>query len=180
MSLSLMIRPIEPRDLEGTLELYRPFVESGPYSLEYEVPDLSEWRSRVEAITARHPWLVCSEGDQLLGYAYASPYRARIGYSWVAETSVYLAGEAQGKGIGTQLYKALFDALLRQGVVGVVATIGLPNDQSERFHQKLGFELVGTFRKIGFKAGNWQDTRCYQLQLQPGNEPPIRHLTSDI
>ncbi len=168
MSSSIFIRPIEPKDLVDTLELYRPYVESGPYSLEYEVPDLKEWGSRVEAITARYPWLVCLEGKRLIGYTYASQHRARIGYSWVAETSIYLAPAAQEKGIGTRLYQALFAALRSQGIVGVIAIIGLPNDQSERFHQKLGFELVGTFRKIGFKAGSWQDTRCYQLQFQSG------------
>ncbi|GAB4409515.1 MAG: GNAT family N-acetyltransferase [Bacteroidia bacterium] len=169
MSASTDLRPIQAGDLRAALDLYLPYIEQGPFSLEYVPPSFEEWTTRVQTITADYPWLVCTEGDHLLGYAYASRHRVRIGYAWVAETTIYLAPGAQGRGIGRILYETLFDLLRVQGIVQVLAIVGLPNARSEAFHARMGFGVVGVFKDIGFKAGQWQDTRCYQMAL---SDPP--------
>jgi phosphinothricin acetyltransferase len=163
------IRLLRPGDAPALREIYRPYVEAGPYSLEYALPSPEEWQARVEGIAAEYPWLVCEQGGKPTGYAYGSRHRARIGYSWAAESSIYLAEEAQGRGIGRVLYEALLGLLRLQGYVQVLAVIGLPNARSLAFHQSLGFAEAGIFRSIGFKAGRWQDTVCLQLALA---EPP--------
>lgn len=164
-----VIRLLQPGDAAALREIYRPYVEAGPYSLEYALPAPEEWEARVQGIAAEYPWLVCEQAGRLAGYAYGSRHRARIGYSWAAESSIYLASGAQGQGLGRVLYEALLGLLRVQGYVQVLAVIGLPNAQSVAFHRALGFAEAGTFRSIGFKAGRWQDTVCLQRFLV---EPP--------
>ncbi|RMF81859.1 MAG: N-acetyltransferase family protein, partial [Planctomycetota bacterium] len=106
------------------------------------------------------------------GYAYASPHRVRAAYQWSVEVSAYVHEEARGRGVGRKLYAALFEALRRLGYVNAYAGVTLPNDASERFHAACGFEPVGIYRRVGYKAGAWHDVAWSQLRLQEPADPP--------
>jgi phosphinothricin acetyltransferase len=112
------------------------------------------------------PWLVLCEGGQLLGYAYASQWRARIGYRHAVETSVYLDPGACGRGLGTRLYLALLGGLRAAGYRTVIGGIALPNPGSVALHEKLGFEPVARFREVGRKFNEWVDVGYWQLLLK--------------
>lgn len=120
---------------------------------------------RIKTYTAEYPWVVCEYGSEIIGYAYGSKHRARTAYSWSAESTVYMSDKFHRLGIARVLYETLFGLLKLQGYVNVYAGVGLPNVKSEEFHQTLGFYEVGTFKNIGFKFGNWHDTRWFQLHL---------------
>jgi len=79
------------------------------------------------------------------------------------------------------LYQTLFSLLRLQGYFNVYAGVGLPNKKSESFHQALGFEEIGIFKKVGYKLGNWHDTRWFQLHLanHPQN-PPFPQKLADV
>lgn len=68
--------------------------------------------------------------------------------------------------------------LSRQGLRIACAGIALPNDASVALHERFGFELVGVFRRIGWKAGAWRDVGWWQVELlaptddQPA--PPVK------
>ena len=104
-----------------------------------------------------YPCLVYVENNEILGYAYASPYCERIAYIYSTDLSIYLHPYAKGKGIGTKLYLALMDILQKQGFYNVYACITGQNHNSIAFHSKLGFKKIATFENSGYKFGEWLD-----------------------
>lgn len=119
-----------------------------------------------------YPWLVADDDGALLGYAYASAHRARHAYRWSADTAIYVADEAQGRGVGRALYTVLLDVLTRQGFVTAFGGIAMPNEASVALHKTMGFERVGRYRNVGFKQGAWHDTEWWGRPLATAQSPP--------
>jgi L-amino acid N-acyltransferase YncA len=165
MPSNLNIRLITLADAEATLAIYAPYVQNTIISFEYEVPALEDWIKRIETNTAEYPWLVCEDGSRMVGYAYGSKHRYRTAYSWSPESTVYMAEDYHRRGIARILYETLFALLKLQGYFNVYAGVGLPNVKSEAFHEAMGFQEIGIFKKVGYKLGNWHDTRWFQLHL---------------
>lgn len=164
--LLLMIRDAQEGDVEGIRRVYNHYIEHTVVSFEETPVSAEEMWSRIDLITsANFPWLVFEEGDELLGYAYAGPWHKRAAYRFSAETSVYLAPTAVGKGIGTQLYEVLLDRLREQGIHMVIGGVALPNPASVRLHEKMGFEKAAHYKEVGWKMGRWIDVGYWQLAL---------------
>jgi phosphinothricin acetyltransferase len=154
-----------PRDAAACAEIYAPFVRETAISFEDEPPDASEFARRITEGSASYPWLVAEDAGRVMGYAYASPHRQRAAYRWAADVAVYVAPGQRRKGQGRALYEALLWLLPRQGVRIACAGIALPNPASVGLHQALGFQLVGVYRRIGWKAGAWHDVGWWQVEL---------------
>ena len=150
-----MIRPALEADLPAILAIYGPYILTSTATFEYEVPSLSAFTDRFRGITAQFPWLVWEEDGEILGYAYGSAPYTRPAYAWCAESSVYLAPAARGRGIGTALYAALEEILRTQGYQVLYALVTQENAASLRFHEKLGFRQMVLFPDCGFKFGRW-------------------------
>ena len=73
----MTIRSAAPADAPALLAIYAPYVAETAVSFEYDVPTEAEFARRMEGILARYPYLVLSEGDEMLGYAYAGPFKGR-------------------------------------------------------------------------------------------------------
>ena len=123
-----------------------------------------------------YPWFVGEEEGSIVGYAASSAFRTRPAYRWTVETGVYLAPEAQGRGIGAALLLRLLDTLTRQGFVSAVGAIALPNDASIALHEKLGFTRSGTYHGVGYKMGEWLDVGLWQKELAPRDRTPAEPL----
>jgi L-amino acid N-acyltransferase YncA len=163
-----MIRHADPqRDGAPCAAIYAPYVDGRGTSFEERPPARDEFARRIERVSAGHPWLVAERGSEIAGFAYATSHRERPAYRWTAETSVYIAGDHQGQGVGKALYGALFELLRRQGLHVALAGITLPNEASVGLHESFGFERVGVYRQVGFKAGGWRDVSWWQLMLAP-------------
>ena len=179
---SLRIRHADPaRDGAACAEIYAPFVRDSPVSFEEREPDAQEVADRIELTARTHPWLVAETDDRLVGYAYATAHRGRAAYQWAADVAVYVADGQRRKGIGRALYGALLPLLVRQGLRIACAGITLPNDASVALHEACGFEPVGVYRRIGWKAGAWRDVGWWQVELvrasdgrPPDPGPPAR------
>lgn len=164
-----MIRDAVPADAAACARIYAPYVTDTVISFEARPPTPSEVRCRMEQA---HLWLVAEDDGEVCGYAYGSPHREREAYRWAADVSIYLAAQHQRRGLGRRLYARLFDGLRDRGACTLCAGIALPNPASEALHRGMGFEEVGTYRRIGYKLGRWVDVRWYQLDLRPSPEPP--------
>ena len=164
------IRLAGASDAAAIASIYRPYVEGSRISFEEQAPDAAEMAARMES--ALHPWLIAEEDGHVLGYASSSPYHRRPAYRWTVETSIYLAPEAQGRGMGRQLLSALIELLTRQGYVTAIASIALPNPISIALHERLGFVPAGTYRGVGFKLGEWTDVSLWQRDLAPRTAAP--------
>jgi L-amino acid N-acyltransferase YncA len=171
----VIIRHAEPaRDGAGCAAIYAPSVTDGVASFEEWPPDAAEMTHRIEWAARLYPWLVAEEAGELAGYAYATKHRDRAAYRWAADVSVYISAHYQRRGVGRALYGALLELLGRQGVLVVCAGITLPNPASVGLHEACGFQPVGIYRRIGWKAGSWWDTGWWELELVPATDgrPP--------
>lgn len=153
----IKIRSAVVTDVKELLSIYTPYIKETAITFETTVPTEEEFSQRVERILQDFPYLVAVEEKKILGYAYASPYYNRSAYDWTVELSVYVAQDARGKGVGGLLYCHLEEVLLKRGFKNLLACIALPNDASLKMHEKMGYEQVAHFKKVGYKFGVWHD-----------------------
>ena len=172
--MAFLIRLAVADDAASLAAIYRPYVEESRISFEEVAPDAAEMTARMQG--ELYPWFVAEEDDFIVGYAASSPFRTRPAYRWTVETGVYLAPEAQGRGIGAALLLRLLDTLTRQGFVSAVGAIALPNDASIALHEKLGFTRSGTYHGVGYKMGEWLDVGLWQKELAPRDRTPAEPL----
>lgn len=161
-----MMRPATASDAEAIAQIYNYYITDTIVTFE-EVPvGRDEMASRIADIAAAGlPWIVAEADGVVVGYAYASPWKQRIGYRFSVESTVYLAHDATGCGTGTQLYRELIALLTGRGLHLVIGGIGLPNPASIALHERLGFEKVAHFREVGTKFGKWVDVGYWQLRV---------------
>ena len=168
------LRPATAADAAALAALYAPHVASGTATFELEPPDASEMERRWRDVAGRGlPYLVAVSDSEVLGYAYAAPYRPRAAYRFTLEDSIYLRDDARGKGIGRALLTALIDACERFGARQMIAVIGdSGNAASIGVHAALGFRHVGVLGSVGNKFSRWLDVVLMQRALGPGDGAP--------
>lgn len=159
------VRDATAADATACAALYAPYVTDTTVSFEEEPPDAAEMARRIAAAQEQHAWLVGVVGDVVVGYAYAGSFRSRTAYRHTCEVSVYVDPDRRGGGVGRTLYTSLIDRMRASGMRLAVGGATMPNPASERLHRSLGFEVVGTFRDVGFKQGRWCDVRWFQKVL---------------
>ena len=172
MSEAVAIRPATESDLRSITDIYGHAVRTGTASYEYDPPSQSEMTNRFNALKASgFPYLVAEANGAVIGYAYAGPFRTRPAYRFMVEDSIYLAPEAQGRGIGKLLLRQLVRECEALGFRQVTAVIGDPavNLASLRLHAALGFIECGRIAGSGFKFGRWCDTVLMQLAMNGGS-----------
>ncbi|HEY1621225.1 MAG TPA: GNAT family N-acetyltransferase [Streptosporangiaceae bacterium] len=167
----LVIRDAVTADAAACAAVYAPYVIGTAATFESEPPGPAEMVGRIEAAQRRHAWLVAEDDGSVIGYAYGGPFRTRPAYHWSCEVSIYLEPGRRRTGTGRALYGALLERLAGRGIRTVVAGMTLPNEASAGLHAALGFEPVGTYRRIGWKLGAWHDVAWVQRTL-PGADPP--------
>lgn len=169
-ALPPVVRPAIESDLAAITALYAGEVHDGVATYEYDAPDEAEMTRRWQAIVAQgYPYLVAEVDSQFAGYAYASSFRARIGYRFTVENSVYVAPGMQGRGVGSALLARLIAECEVRGFRQMIAVLGeAANVASIRLHERFGFRHGGTFPGIAWKHGRWLDTVFLQRDLGPG------------
>jgi L-amino acid N-acyltransferase YncA len=160
-----MLRSCTVDDAVRICDIYNHYVLETVITFEESVVAPTEMAQRILDVTSRLPWLVWERDSEILGYAYASPWKVRSAYKNSVESTVYLAPTATGQGIGTKLYAALIADLRRRGLHCVVGGAALPNPASIALHEKMGFVKVAQFREIGFKHDRWIDVAYWELIL---------------
>jgi L-amino acid N-acyltransferase YncA len=167
-----MIRDAEAADAERCAAIYAPYVRETTISFESEPPAAEEMARRIAEAQRAHAWLVLETDGEVVGYAYGGPFMARAAYQWATSVSVYLEQGRRRTGGGRALYEALFERLAARGHRTALAGIAVPNDASIGLHRALGFEPVGTYRRVGWKLGRWHDVAWYQRALGEDDGPP--------
>jgi phosphinothricin acetyltransferase len=154
-------------------------VEKTAITFEYEVPSTEEFRQRIRETLRRYPYLAAVTDGRIVGYAYAGVFKGRRAYDWAVETTVYIREDRKGQGIGRLLYEALEEQLRRQNIQNMYACIAAAEEEdayltadSPRFHEHMGFTLVGTFHKCGYKFGKWYDMIWMEKMLGEHEECP--------
>jgi L-amino acid N-acyltransferase YncA len=160
-----VVRSATPDDLGSVAAIYAEQVRTGISTFDLDAPELGYWQHRLDSTEPGDHFLVADRDGEVIGFAYSSSYRPRPGYRLTRETSVYLAEEARGQGLGRLLYDALVPRLRADGMHVALALVALPNPASVALHEACGFEHLGTMREVGRKFDRWLDTAWFQLLL---------------
>jgi len=166
MEGTTVIREAVGADVDAICRIYNHYVIESTITFEEQaVSPLEMSRRLADTASTCLPWLVAEQGGDIKGYAFASNWKARSAYRHSTETTIYLAPDAVGRGLGTRLYQALLGRLVDCGRHVAIGGVALPNDASISLHEKLGFRKVAHFREVGFKFGRWIDTTYWQRML---------------
>ena len=160
-----LIRRVRPHDAADIVAIYNHHVLETVVTFEETPVDEATMRGRIADIEASHAWFVAELEGRVAGYAYASAWRARSAYRRSVETTVYVARDALGRGLGTALYGALLPELAQRGFHAAMGGIALPNPGSVALHERMGFAKVAHFREVGWKLGRWIDVGYWQRML---------------
>ncbi|MBI3288213.1 MAG: N-acetyltransferase [Elusimicrobia bacterium] len=165
--MSVDIRAARPQDAEALARVYNHYIEKTIVTFEESPVTAADMRARLAEIQGHSlPWLVAESGGALLGYAYGAKWKGRCSYRFSTESTIYLAQDAVGRGVGSSLYAALLAELRARKLHVVIGGVALPNDASIRLHEKLGFQKAAHFKEVGFKFGRWIDVGYWQLTLE--------------
>ena len=169
-----VIRDANEADMARVQHIYAHHVLHGLASFEEQAPTIEQMLARrIDVLHQGLPFLVAELNGAVIGYSYAAAYRARSGYRYTIEDSVYLADGLAGRGVGGTLLTALIERCELGPWRQMIAVIGdSGNAASIGLHRKLGFRLVGTLRAVGFKLGRWVDSVLMQRDLGPGDKAP--------
>ena len=163
----------ETGDAAACAAIYAPYVRDTAITFEWDPPSDEEMAQRIESSRRTHAWLVAEEDGRVVGYAYGRPFKERAAYQWSCEVSVYVEVGRRRTGAGRALYEELFTRLAARGYVTACAGMTLPNDASAGLHKAMGFEPVGTYRRIGWKHNTWHDVAWAQRPLHTPANPPL-------
>lgn len=161
-----MLRSATPADAADITAIYNHYVLHTIVTFEEEPITAREMAKRIaEVLAAGRPWFVWAEHGKVLGYSYASGWKSRCSFRFSLETTVYLDPTATRRGLGTQLYSALIEALRAQKYHALIGGVSLPNPGSVALHEKLGFKKIGHFKEVGWKFDQWIDVGYWELVL---------------
>jgi phosphinothricin acetyltransferase len=159
----ITIRRAERADLPALLDIYNHYVLTTPITFDIEPRTLAQRQAWFEQFSAagRYRCFVAVKADQPIGWSCSAPFKEKAAYATTIETSIYLAPDAHGHGLGRRLYETLFDALKGEDIHRAYAGITLPNDASVGAHKALGFQLIGVQPEVGRKFERYWDVGLF-------------------
>jgi len=158
------IRDATIADLPALTDIINHYIVHTPINFDvepYTVDARREWFEE-HAAHGKYRLVVAEEAGQLVGYATTSRWRPKAAYGTTVESSVYCRHDACGRGIGSALYRALFDAIKTEDIHMIVAGATMPNAASKALHARAGFHQVGVFKAVGRKFGQFWDVAWFQ------------------
>ncbi len=151
--------------------IYAHYVLSSLATFEETPPSLDVMHARRRACLDNGlPYLVAVAEGEVMGFAYASAYHARLAYRFTVEDSVYVADGMRGRGVGSVLLGQLIERCEAGPRRQMIAVVGdSANAGSIGLHRRFGFEIIGVLRSVGYKFGRWVDTPILQRALGSGD-----------
>lgn len=164
------IRVAAEGDLPAILRIYNHYVETSHATFDTERLTVGERKGWMRQFDETGPYrlIVAHRGPSLCGFAYSAQFRSRPAYDVSVETTVYVAPEAIGGGLGRALYGSLLEAVDDAGIHRAYAGIALPNEPSVGLHEQFGFRRVGTFSEVGYKFGRYWDVAWFERRPRGG------------
>jgi phosphinothricin acetyltransferase len=158
---AIEIRDLWPDDWPEVAAIYEAGIATRNATFETETPAWEAW----DAAHTGHR-LVAVENGWLAGWAALSPVSDRCCYAGVAENSVYVHPQAQGRGVGYALLDRLVTDAEADGIWTIQTGIFPENTASLRLHSRCGFRVVGTRERLGQLDGVWRDVVFLERRSQ--------------
>jgi phosphinothricin acetyltransferase len=171
----VITRPALFSGLQRLLEIYNYYILNTPITFStqaFTVEEFGHWFEE-HSDGNRYRLVVAVENEddrRIIGYAGTGRFRPKQAYETTVETTIYCRPECRQRGVGTLLYRALFELIAGEDIHRVVAGVTLPNPASMALHQRFGFRHVGTFTENGRKFGKYWDVAWFERPLQLGQE----------
>lgn len=164
IAVAVTVTSASPIHAQPIADIYNHYIANTCITFELDRVTSEDMAKRIADVqNIGLPWLVALEGDGVVGYAYATQWRARKAYQSSVESTIYLDDRHRGRGLGTSLYGELIEQLRRLELHAVIGGVAQPNDASARLHEALGFKKVAHFEQVGHKLGRWVDVAYWQL-----------------
>ncbi len=166
-----IIRPSRPEDIPAITAIYTDHVLNGTGTFELEPPSEADMANRrADVLSKGLPYLVATDGNKVLGFAYCNWFKPRPAYRFSAEDSIYLAPDAQGLGLGRALLTELAVQAEKAGIRKLIAVIGdSANAGSIGVHRSVGFSHAGVLKSCGWKFSQWRDVVLMDKALGLGD-----------
>ena len=164
----IVIRPAERSDLTRLTEIYNHYVINTPITFDLKpvtVEQRAGWFNDHND-GARYRLFVANQGGRVLGFAATGRFRDKAAYDTTVETTIYCAPEATGRGIGSMMYRTLFDAIRDEDIHRIMGGITMPNEASLKLHERFGFKQVAMFSENGRKFGRYWDVCWLERPLR--------------
>jgi L-amino acid N-acyltransferase YncA len=160
------ITDADPGHAAEIAAIYAHHVKVGTASFDSVGPSAEVWAAKIGNINQRGwPFVVATDAERVIGYAYATQFRDRPAYAHTCENSIYVHPDAVGRGVGSALMAALIERATKAGFREMIAVIGGGEPASIALHAKAGFRHAGRMEKVGLKFGRLLDTVYMQLSL---------------
>lgn len=169
-----IIRPSIDADLPAITAIYGHHVLHGTGTFEVDPPSLQDMTNRRQEVLSRGlPYLVATDNDRVVGFAYCNWFKPRPAYRFSAEDSIYMAPDFHGRGAGRALLSELVSSAQRSGVRKLIAVIGdSANAGSIGVHRSVGFQAVGVLQSCGWKFNRWLDVVMMDMAIGEGDQTP--------
>ncbi|HJE61249.1 MAG TPA: metalloregulator ArsR/SmtB family transcription factor [Nocardiopsis listeri] len=159
-------RAMTDTDLDVVHKIYAEGIATGQATFETEPPDTEALKTKwIDG----HRWVAETDG-KVVGWAAASPASDRAVYAGVAETSVYVAEDARGRGVGKALlYRQVTEA--DTGGLWTLQSSVLPENRAGlSLHHQAGFRTVGVRERIARHHGRWRDIVLLERRRGAGSD----------
>ncbi len=165
--MEIKIRNYQTQDTEAIVEILNHYIANSTALYDYDPRSIEQQLAIFkEKLQKGFPVIVATIDAVLVGFGYYSEFRFREAYKFTVEHSVYVAENEHGKGIGKVLLQHLITLAKEQKLHTMVAVIDSENQGSIKFHEKSGFEIVGTIKESGYKFDRWLHSVFMQLLLE--------------
>jgi L-amino acid N-acyltransferase YncA len=163
---NMPIRDARQEDMEAITTIYNDGLVDSTAIYRDEPATSAErtavWQARAQQV---FPTLVACDGGAVIGFASFGDFRSWPGYRFTVEHSVHVHASHRGRGVGSELVKALLSRAANLGKHVMIGGIDADNLASLNFHLHLGFEQVAHFKQVGFKFGRFLDLVFVQRQI---------------
>jgi phosphinothricin acetyltransferase len=159
---TIAIREATTKDATSITAIYNHYVRETVITFDLEERNESYFADKITVLQKDYPFLVATNNEEVIGYAYASPWKQKDAYKHTAETTIYMDHRNTSKGVGLRLYNALLTSLPLFEIVNAIGGTTVPNEKSVSLHKKLGFIKVAEFNKVGFKFNQWLNVEYWQ------------------
>jgi L-amino acid N-acyltransferase YncA len=149
-----MIREMISEDSSRVLEIYKMGVDTHNATFETNVPSWADWDSN----HLKHSRFVYTNNEKVLGWVAISPVSSRSAYKGVAEVSIYVETQTQGKGIGSLLMEKVITSSEEHGIWTLFSSVFPENKATLKLHEKFDFRIIGKRERIAQMNGKWRDT----------------------
>lgn len=177
---NIYIRVATTDDAKEILDIYTPYIKKTAITFEYDVPSLEEFKDRIKGTLDRYPYIVAINDGEIMGYAYTGAFIGRQAYDRSVSTTIYIKENKRKMGIGKILYEALENITKFQNITNMYACIGYPEIDDEyltknsaEFHEYLGFTIIGTFQKCGYKFNRWYNMIWMEKIISEHSQNPL-------